>query len=152
MQGFTTTTVGCDLGDRRSHICVLSPSGTVQKRCTVSTTRSGMTKFFKRLEAARVVIEARTHSPWVSALLEGFGHELIVANPRNVQLISDNKSKGDKVDAELLARLARVDPGLLSPIRHRTVDGRRDLALVRARSELVATRTKLINHVRGSMK
>ena len=152
MQGSTTRTVGCDLGDRRSHICVLGESGEVLKRCTASTTRSGMTKFFEGLGAARVVIEAGTHSPWVSALVEGLGHEVIVANPRNVRLISHNKSKSDRVDAELLARLARVDPGLLSPIRHRTVVDRQDLALVRARSELVATRTKLINHARGSMK
>lgn len=152
MKKSNTITVGCDLGDRRSHLCLLSAAGEVLKRRTVSTTRAGMTKFFATMDTSLVVIEAGTHSPWVSALLEELGHEVIVANPRNVRLISQNKSKSDKVDAELLARLARVDPGLLSPIRHRGADGRRDLAMVRARNELVATRTKLINHARGAMK
>lgn len=122
------------------------------KRSTVATTKSGFSRFFGCNPPARVVIEAGTHSPWVSALLESLGHEVIVANPRNVRLISHNKSKSDSADAELLARLARVDTKLLSPIQHRSVRAREDLAMVRARSELVETRTKLINHVRGSMK
>ncbi|MCP5071255.1 MAG: IS110 family transposase [bacterium] len=143
---------GCDLGDRKSHMCALGGTGEVLGRSTVATTKNGFTRFFGGERAVRVVIEAGTHSPWVSALLEDLGHEVIVANPRNVRLISQNKSKSDRVDAELLARLARVDVKLLSPIQHRGARAREDLAMVRARSELVETRTKLINHVRGSMK
>ena len=152
MKTSTTTTLGCDLGDKQSHVCELDAEGKVTRRRTVSTTKNAFEKFFASYERVRVVIEAGTHSPWVSALLHRVGHEVIVANPRNVRLISRNKSKSDRVDAELLARLARVDPGLLSPIQHRGVVAQRELAMVRTRSELVATRTKLINHVRGSMK
>ncbi len=143
---------GCDLGDKKSHVCALGSTGEVLGCSTVATTKNGFTRFFGGERAVRVVIEAGTHSPWVSALLEDLGHEVIVANPRNVCLISHNKSKSDRVDAELLARLARVDVKLLSPIQHRGARAREDLAMVRARSELVETRTKLINHVRGSMK
>lgn len=152
MKTSTTKTLGCDLGDKQSHVCELDTEGKVTRRRTVSTTQNAFEKFFARYERARVVIEAGTHSPWVSALLHRVGHEVIVANPRNVRLISRNKSKSDRIDAELLARLARVDPGLLSPIQHRGVVAQRELAMVRTRSALVATRTKLINHVRGSLK
>lgn len=100
----------------------------------------------------RVVIEAGTHSPWVSRVLAGLGHEVIVANPRKVRLISDNEGKDDRVDAELLARLGRVDVKLLSPIQHRGEGAQADLALIRARDALVGARTQLVNHVRGAVK
>jgi len=88
----------------------------------------------------------------VAALLGELGHRTIVANPRRVQLIAKGKSKSDRVDAELLARLGRVDPQLLSPIQHRGTQAQLDLALVRGRAVLVETRTKLINHARGLVK
>ena len=63
---------------------------------------------------------------------------------------SDNKT--DKVDAESLARLGRLDPKLLSPIRHRGIEAQADLATIRSRDCLVSSRTQLINHVRGAVK
>jgi transposase len=62
------------------------------------------------------MIEVGTHSPWVSRLLEECGHEVLVANARKVRLIYGEGHKNDKIDAEKLARLARVDPKLLAPI------------------------------------
>jgi transposase len=64
-------------------------------------------------------IEAGTHSPWVSRVLEECGHEVLVANARKLRLIYANKRKTDEIDAENLARLARVDPKLLYPLKHR---------------------------------
>lgn len=107
---------------------------------------------FEQRQTARVVIEVGTHSPWVSRLLSELDHEVIVANPRKVRLISANNSKDDDVDAELLARLGRVDPKLLSPIQHRGKDAQADLAVIRSRSELVDARVMLVNHARGSVK
>jgi transposase len=69
-----------------------------------------------------------------------------------VRLISDNDGKDDPVDAELLARLGRVDVRLLSPIEHRGEGAQADLAVIRARDALVAARTQLVNHVRGAVK
>ncbi len=153
MERSTTNRIfGCDLGDRKSHICALDGDGEVLERCTVKTTKGGFSRFFAMDAPACVVIEAGTHSPWVSALLKTLGHQVVVANPRKVRLISHSKSKSDRADAELLARLARVDTKLLSPIQHRGARASEDLAIVRARSELVETRTKLVNHVRGAMK
>ena len=70
-------------------------------------------------------------------MLKGLGHQVTVANPRRVQLISQNESKTDQVDAELLARLGRVDVKLLRPIEHRSMEARSDLAVAKARDALV---------------
>jgi len=51
-----------------------------------------------------------------------------------------------------LARLARVDPKLLSPVTHRSAQAQADLSLVRARAALVRSRTTLINTARGLVK
>ncbi len=118
----------------------------------VPTTPKALMRRFSGCSRMRVAIETGTHSPWVSRLLEECGHEVIVANPRKMRLISCNKRKNDKVDAELLARLARSDPKLLSPIQHRGEVAQAGLAVLRSRSTLVDARTSLVNHVRGACK
>jgi transposase len=69
-----------------------------------------------------------------------------------LRLIYENDRKSDQVDAEYLARLARVDPELLAPIEHRGPEAQKDLAVLRARDALVRSRTTLINVIRGSVK
>lgn len=144
--------VGVDLGDRWSELCWLSPQGEVVESGRVATTEEGVRRRFTGIPRHRVVLESSTHSPWVSRLLAALGHEVIIANARRVQLIAKNNQKCDTVDAELLARLGRVDPQLLRPVHHRTAAAQADLAVIRSRDALVRTRTLLINHVRGTVK
>jgi len=151
MENLITETIGCDLGDKRSEVCVLDAHGNIERRASVRTTAKGMREFFSR-PPVHVVIEVGAHSRWVAALLEELGHRVTVANPRKVKLISENDSKDDPVDAELLARLGRVDVKLLKPVEHRGMQAQADLAVAKARDTLVATRTKLVNHVRGTVK
>jgi len=151
MKDHITETIGCDLGDKVSEICGLDAAGEVRQRGSVRTTRKGMTAFFTRAPT-HVVIEVGGHSRWVSALLKELGHRVTVANPRKVKLISENDNKNDWHDAELLARLGRADVKLLRPVEHRGSQVQADLAVPKARDILVATRTKLINHVRGTVK
>ncbi len=87
-----------------------------------------------------VALEVGTHSPWVSRQIASQGHEVIVANPHKVKLITQSVRKNDRVDAQMLARLARVDPKLLRPIRHRGESAQADLAVIRARAELMESR------------
>jgi transposase len=89
---------------------------------------------------------------WVSRLLKECGHEVLVANARKVRLIYASKRKRDEIDAENLARLARLDPKLLYPLNHRGEDSQAHLALIRSRRALVSCRTQLVNHVRGAVK
>ncbi len=102
----TTETIGCDLGDRTTTICCLNQDG--KTVLDVKTTRAGMREFFERPRAL-VVMEVGTHSRWVSEEAEKAGHEVVVANPRRLKLISQSDSKNDAADAELLARLGRAD-------------------------------------------
>lgn len=145
--------VGLDLGDKYSEQCVLDyRSGEVAEQGRIRTTAEALRGRFEGVARMRIVIEVGTHSPWVSELLESLGHEVLVANARQVGLIFRSRKKNDKVDAETLARLGRVDPKLLAPIRHRGRQTRADLAVVRSRDVLVRARTKLINHCRGVVK
>ena len=85
----------------------------------------------------RMAIEAGTHSPWVSRMLEDHGHEVLVANARKVRLIYGDGRKIDTLNAEKLARLVRLDPKLLSPIKHRGESSQCHLALLHSRDALV---------------
>jgi transposase len=145
-------TVGVDLGDRWSRYCVLDEEGQVLEEDTIATTARALRKRFSDLPAARVVIEVGTHSPWIQRLLRELGHETITANPRYVRLIYGSRNKNDQLDAERLARLARVDTKLLHPIQHRGGTAQADRALLRSRNALVECRTKLVNHARGMVK
>jgi len=148
-----TVIAGIDLGDRYSHLCLLdAENGEVLEEGRIATNREAFERRFSGAEPMRVAIEAGTHSPWVSRTLEDHGHEVLVANARKVRLIYGEGHKTDKVDAEKLARLARLDPKLLSPIKHRGESSQCHLALVHSRDALVGTRTKLVNHVRGTVK
>src|SRR2546428_9028782 len=101
---------------------------------------------------ARVVLEAGAHSRGASGVLQRLGHEVLVANPRKRRAIYENDSKDDRVDAEYLARVGRLDPALLKPITHGGEAAQADLAVLSSRDVLVRTRTLLINYTRGVVK
>jgi len=145
-------TMGLDVSDRSSVAVVLDGAGEVVEEVKEATTEAGLRRLLSGRAACRVALEVGTHSPWISALAAELGHEVIVANPRQAALISQGVRKSDRVDAEALARLARSDPRLLSPIRHRGRGARRDLMLIRSRDALVGARTQLVNHVRHQVK
>src|ERR1700676_5309012 len=113
-------TIGMDLGDKFTYYCVLDEAGEVMVEQKLPTTKSAMKQAFGRIPRSRVALETGAHSPWVSRLLTELGHEVIVAHARNVRLIGESSRKDDRRDARILARLARLDPGLLSPVKHRS--------------------------------
>lgn len=149
---FPNVTIGLDLGDRTSRTYELTAAGVCQREATIPTTRLGLTRYFADRPRARVVYEVGTHSPWVTRLLTQLGHEVIVANPSAMFAGAPRRRRNDRLDAEFLARQGRADVRLLSPITHRRAETQQDLAVLRARDQLVAVRTKLINHVRGAVK
>ncbi len=152
-KGTPRMTVGVDLGDQYSYLCFLdTESGEVLEESRVRTTPEAFERRFGCERHLHIAIEVGTHSPWVSRLLEECGHEVLVANARKVRLIYGDKRKNDKLDAENLARLARLDPKLLYPLKHRGENSQAHLALIRSREALVGSRTQLINHVRGAVK
>jgi transposase len=124
----------------------------VIEQSRISTNPKAFEKRFRGCQRMRVAIEAGTHSPWVSRLLEQCGHDVLVANARKLRLIYAEGRKTDELDAEKLARLARIDPKLLAPLQHRGEASQAHLALIHSREALVGTRTKLVNHVRATVK
>lgn len=145
-------TIGIDLGDQYTRFCVLDKSGSKIEEGRMATTKEAFRRRFPGMEPARMAIETGPHSRWVQQVMVEAGHELIVANPRKLRMIYQNDTKNDRSDAEQLARVARMDPRLLHPIRHRGEKVQSDLSLLRSRDVLVATRTRLVNHVRGVLK
>ena len=147
-------TAGLDIGDRYSYLCLIdTDSGEIMEEGRLRTSpETFKRRFASERPPMRIAIEAGTHSPWVSRVLEECGHEVLVANPRKLRLIYSNKRKTDEIDAENLARLARVDPRLLYPLKHRGEGFQAHLAIIRSRQALVDCRTQLVNHVRGAVK
>jgi hypothetical protein len=145
-------TVGVDLGDQWSHYCILGLEGETLAEGQLRTTPQDVGEFFEALNPARVVVEVGTHSAWVQEVICGNGHEVLVANPRLMEGSKRRKRKNDRIDANKLARLGRVDPQSLHPIQHRSREVRQDLVVLRARDALVAARTELINATRGLVK
>jgi len=145
-------TVGVDLGDQWSHYCILGLQGETLSEGQLQTRGAEVAEFFQALPPARVVMEVGTHSPWMQEIIAGEGHEVVVANPRLMEGSKRRKRKNDRIDAKKLARLGRVDPQSLHPIRHRSREVREDLVVLRAREALVAARTELINATRGLVK
>lgn len=152
MKKSSMLTAGIDIGDRKSEVRILDDNGDVIEELTVQSTLDGIAMHFGSRPKMLVILEAGTHSPWMSRTLRKLGHDVLVANPRKASFIFNNNNKGDDVDAELLARVGRVDPRLLFPIEHKSEEAQQYLAVIKARDALVRARTMLVNHVRGSVK
>ena len=145
-------TIGLDLGDRNSWCCVVDEAGQIQLEQRVRTTAKALQEVFGTMSRSRIALEIGTHSPWISRMLSEWGHEVIVANARKVRPIGESRKKDDRLDAQTLARLARIDPELLYPVKHRSAQAQADLTVIRARAGLVRARTGLVNSARGLAK
>src|SRR6202040_3016060 len=145
-------TIGVNLGDHWSFYCILDEAGKIILEQKVPTTPEAMKQTFSRIPQSRIALGTGTHSPWVSRLLTELEHEGIVAHAQKLQLITKSNRKDDRHDARTLARLARIDPELLGPVRHRSAKAQIHLTVIRARAELVGARTALVNGARGLAK
>ena len=153
MSQIITATMGLDVGDRRTHYCVLDEAtGEITNEGVIATTRTELRTLLGAHSGLRVILETGSQSPWMSAEIEDCGHEAVVAQASRVRLIYAGKRKSDRVDAEMLARLGRMDRRLLSPIRHRGLTTQRHRAVLTARQQLVRTRTALVSHCRSTVK
>lgn len=146
------TTIGLDLGDRRHRFCVLGESGEVLEEGSVGNDRVSLSELSERHSKALVVMEAGCHSPWVSRHLEQAGCEVIVSNPRKTRAIYQHERKSDRRDALMLARIARMEPALLYPVRHGSEEAQQDLLRIKLRDSLVRARVAVINSVRFTLK
>ena len=146
-----SVTWGLDVSDQWTEICRLDEDGSLRHE-RVRTRPAAYRERFLTEPPAQVVLEAGTHSPWITWLLAELGHEVVVAQPRRLRLITESVNKTDRRDAEWLARLGRSDLKLVAPIHVRPRAAQADLSRLRARDSLVSVRTALINTVRGLTK
>lgn len=145
-------TIGLDVGDRRHRFCVLGGSGQVVEEGSVLNERVALSRLVSRYPASLVVMEAGCHSPWLSRYLKQLGWEVIVSNPRKVRAIYEHERKSDRRDALMLARIARMEPALLYPVKHGSEEAQQDLLRIKLRDSLVRARVGVINSIRFTLK
>jgi transposase len=112
--------VGLDVGDRYIDLCILDLEGEVEEEGRIKASDEGLAARFESMPRAHLVLEAGTHSPWISRLLTGLGHKVTVADPGRLRLIAQSINKSDKKDPEVLARVGRLDLKMLSPVHQRS--------------------------------
>jgi transposase len=144
-------TIGIDLGDKVSRYCIVDHHGEVVEEGSFRNQASSLEKHFGG-EPRRIALEAGSQSAWISRELKRLGHEVLVANPRELKWITSSDTKNDPGDARKLALLARVDVRLLAPVEHRTAEQQAELAVIRARDAILRARTLLINSARSLAK
>jgi transposase len=145
-------TIGVDLGDKMSRYVIVNDEGVAVEEGRFRNSVESMEKHFGQRGSARVVLEVGAQSAWIAREFTRLGHEVIVANARELKWITSSDTKNDRNDALKLARLARADRNLLSPVEHRTAEQQGELAVIRARDALVRSRTLLVNTARSLAK
>lgn len=145
-------TIGLDVGDRITHYCVLDSRREVVTRGRCATRRPDLAEALDAFGGARVILEAGSQSPWMSAALRELGFDVLVADPRRVALISKDPRKTDRRDAEVLARLRAGMPELLGEVHHRDAQAQADIAVLRARDQVVRTRSRVVVHLKSLFK
>lgn len=151
-EGRGVETIGVDLGDKVSRYAILNEEGTLVEEGTFRNSAESIAKNFGKQGRARVALEVGTQSAWIAREFTKLGHEVIVANARELKWITSSDTKNDRNDAVKLARLARADRNLLAPVEHRGAEQQAELGVIRAREALVKSRTQLVNTARGLAK
>ena len=145
-------TIGLDLGDSTSDVCVLDSKRQILEQGKLLTDPESFRDFFGRYPAATVVFEVGSQSRWVQPLARKAGVKAIAADPRQLRLITQSSKKTDQRDAYVLARAGQGMPELLCPVEHRSEHVHADLSLMRTRELLVQQRTRLVQRIRGLVK
>ena len=150
------TTIGMDVSDRKTQVCVMAKTGATPKivmETTIPTTKDGLAKFLSTQDgAAPVAFETGMHCRWMSEVAEGMGFKVYVANPCRLRMITESKTKNDVNDARMLARIALSDPGLLHPVKLRGPEHQKMLNLHEMRNLLVKQRTGIVVQLRAIAK
>jgi transposase len=145
-------TIGVDLGDTKHRYHVLDQAGNEVRRGSLPNTHSALSRLARDYPGARIALEVGTHSPWVSRHLSEAGCEVIVANARKLRAVYENERKCDERDAQMLAKIARLDPDLLHPVTHISKQAMTDRLALSSREQLVDARKRLIQSVRSMVK
>jgi transposase len=143
---------GVDIGDKRSYVRLVGLDGELLEEIKIPTRPAAIEKYFRSWPRLRVVLETGGHTNWIRRLIAELGHEVFVADARQLQLISQSYAKNDRNDAYWLAELGRTNTDLLAPVEPRGQQVEQHRSWLQGRETLVGARTKLINSLRGIAK
>ena len=151
------TTIGADVSDRTTKICVMTKADGGERRIVVettcATTKAGFEEAFSKFDRSwPVVFETGTHCRCMDRLFRRMGFKTIVGNPGKIPSITKSNTKNDRNDARELARLAIADPAMLHPVFLRDEVYQQMLRFHHARNVLLSQRTQTINQIRGFAK
>jgi len=151
------TTIGADVSDRTTKICVMTKADGGERRIVVettcATTEAGFEEAFSKFDRSwPVVFETGTHCRWMDRLFRRMGFKTIVGNPGKIPSITKSNTKNDRNDARELARLALADPAMPHPVFLRDEVYQQMLRFHHARNMLISQRTQTINQIRGFAK
>jgi len=146
------TIIGVDLADRKHQICVTDKDGVILEEKKIENTRDALSELADAYPNSLLAMEVGTHSPWISRLLTSLGMTVVVANPRKLKYITENTRKSDVRDARALAKLVRLDPEVLCPIKHRSEQAQQSLLIIKLRDTLTKVRVIKITSLRGLFK
>ena len=149
-------TIGMDVSDRKTQVCVMAGDGKSPKivmETAIPTTREGLAKFLSTQDRSTpVAFGTGTHCRWMDEVAGGLGFKVHVANPCRLRMMTESKTKNDVNDARMLARLALSDPGLLHPVKLRGAGHQRMINLHEMRNLLVKQRTGIVVQLRAIAK
>ena len=143
---------GVDIGDKRSYVCLVGLDGELLQEVKVSANPAAIEKCSRSWPRLRVVLESGGQTNWIRRLIAGLDHEVLVADARQLRLISQSYAKNDRNDAYWLAELGRTNPALLAPVEPSGQQVEQHRSWLTRRETLVGARTNLVNSVRGISK
>ena len=151
------TTIGADVSDRTTKICVMTKAEGGERRIVLETTcamtKAGLEEAFSKFDRSwPVAFETGTHCRWMDGVFRKMGFKTIVGNPGKIPSITKSNTKNDRNDARELARLAIADPAMLHPVFLRDEVYQQMLRFHHARNMLISQRTQSINQIRGFAK
>jgi len=90
---------------------VADDAGAILLRRNFPATRKAIEDFARQhlSQAHRIALEATFHTWAIASVLEPFVAEVVVSNPLRTRAIAEAKIKTDRVDAEVLVHLLRLD-------------------------------------------
>jgi len=140
--------IGIDLGAKKSHIVVLSETGDVLAKEILAA--SELRDWLEKQDRSRVVMEACTQSPAVARRSQDAGHQTVVIPAHVVRSlgVAYRGIKTDERDALVLAQ-ASVRNRDLPSVHLRTIAAQKRRDDLSARSVLVASRTRLVLHIKS---
>ncbi len=143
---------GVDIGDKRSYVRLVGLDGELLEEVKLPTRPAAIEKYFRSWPRLRVVLESGGQTNWIRRLIAGLDHEVLVADARQLRLISQSCAKNDRNDAYWLAELGRTNPVLLALVEPRGQQVEPHRSWLKGRETLAGARTKLINSLRGIAK